>query len=477
MKKRFYSIMLILICFATYLSAQDVYVLNSHSQLEPVTRAVTAGTKVSGKAFLAAYGAKLKTSVVIDGKFADLVLPLGANYFYIHTPRQIPIKSWKIAKLKKGKKNSRELAYASSGAYSGTSTKIDDEPLRMEKISDEVYKVWPAETLVKGDYALFRLEAGAPAEIYDFSVDPSLSPALQIPNNNQVLAQFENNQQNYNNLASSESTTKSGIMQQSRHMRSDVDVNIPTTKKVADNTFALIISNENYEDADKVPFALNDGDVFKQYLRMTIGVPEHQIIQIKDGTFSKIKRAFNRLQELAETAGSNAKIIVHYSGHGINDEKTLEGYILPVDGYPTDPSTAIKLGNVYSDLGKLNAKSLVFFIDACFSGSTKNGEMLVAARGAKRNIKSESPMGNLVVFAAAQGDQTAYAYDSQEHGMMTYFLLKKLQESKGDATLGELSEYIIDNVKKVSVVEKDKSQVPATQFSLSNKDWSTQTLR
>ncbi|MDE6416685.1 MAG: caspase family protein [Duncaniella sp.] len=475
MKLRLYCILSALLLCAAYASAQDVYVLNSHSQLEPVTRATTVGTKVSGKAFLAAYGAKLKTSVVLDGKFAELILPLGANYFYIHTPKQIPIRSWKLVQLKKGKKNTREFAFASTGAYSGTTTKIDDLPLRTEKISDEVYKVWPAETLTKGEYAIFRMESGAPAEIYDFSVDPSLSPALQIPTNDLVMAQFDTKPAQ--DLAATKRASDSDLMQQSRQMVSDVDINIPNSKKVAENTFALIISNENYDDADKVPFALNDGDVFKQYLRMAIGVPEHQIIQIKDGTLSKIKRSLNRLQELAETAGSKAKIIVHYSGHGINDEKTTEGYILPVDGYPTDPSTAIKLSDVYSSLGKLDAKSLVLFIDACFSGSQKNGEMLVAARGAKRNIKAETPIGNLVVFAAAQGDQTAYAYDSKEHGMMTYFLLKKLQESNGDATLGELSDYIIDNVKRTSVIEKDKSQVPTTQVSSTNKTWSTQTLR
>lgn len=475
MKARFFSVLVTLILCVSIASAQDVYVLNSHSQLEPVTRAVTAGTKVSGKSFLAMYGAKLKTSVVIDGKYAELVLPLGANYFYIHTPKQIPIRSWKLVALKKGKKNTRELPYASTGAYSGTSTKLDDFPLRTEKISDEVYKVWPAETLIKGEYALMRMEAGVPAEIYDFSVDPSLSPALQIPANDLVLAQFGKNHSE--DLASSSQDSDGGLMQQSRQAVSDVDKNIPVTKKVADNTFALIITNENYEEADDVPFATNDGEVFKQYLRMTIGVPEKQIITLNNGTLGATIRRINQLKELASTAGSNAKIIVYYSGHGINDEATTEGYILPVDGNPTDPSTAVKLSKLYSDLGSLNAKSMVLFIDACFSGSMKNGEMLVAARGAKRKIKAEAPIGNLVVFAAAQGDQTAYGYDAKEHGMMTYFLLKKLQESNGNATLGELSEYIIDNVKRTSVLEKDKLQEPATQVSESNKSWSTQTLR
>lgn len=475
MKQRIYCLIATIIFCVSLTKAQSVYVLNAHSQLEPVTRAVTAGTKVSGNSLLTLYGAKLKTSVIIDGKYAELILPLGANYFYVYTPKQIPIKSWKLVQLKKGKKNTRELAYASTGVYSGTSTKLDDFPLRTEKISDEVYKIWPTETLLKGEYALIRLETGVPAEIYDFSVDPSLSPALQIPSNDLILAQFENNQPMI--TISENGGSESALMQNSRQMNSDVDINIPMTKKVADNTFALIISNENYEEADNVPFAHNDGDVFKQYLKMTVGVPESQIIHIKDGSLSKIVRSLNQLSELAKVGGKNTKIIIHYSGHGINDEKTNEGYILPVDGYPTDPSTALKFSKLTADLGALDVKSVVMFIDACFSGAKKNGQMIAAAKGAVRNVKSVAPNGNVIIFAASQGDQTALTYDSKEHGMMTYFLLKKLQDSKGDVTLGELSDYITENVKRAALTEKSKSQVPDTKASSNNKDWKTQTLR
>ena len=67
----------------------------------------------------------------------------------------------------------------------------------------------------------------------------------------------------------------------------------------------------------------------------------------------------------------------------------------------------------------------------------------------------------MVIFTAAQGDETAYQYAEKGHGMFTYFLLKKLQESQGDTTLGELSDYITDEVKKSSIVNNNKSQTPA----------------
>ena len=110
----------VMVTFAITSFAQDVYVLNAHSQLEPVMRAVTSGTKVKGNALLSAYGGKLKTALLLDGKSADLTLPLGATYFYIHTPKNISIKSWKLAPVESKKKN-RELVYSKTVYVNGLS--------------------------------------------------------------------------------------------------------------------------------------------------------------------------------------------------------------------------------------------------------------------------------------------------------------------------------------------------------------------
>lgn len=462
-------------CIAFNIAAQDVYVLNAHSKLEPVTRSVTLGNKVSGKAFLTLYGAKLTTSIVIDKKQAELALPMGATYFYVYTPKQIPIASWKLAVLKKGKKNTRELPYAKTSAYSGSQTAIQDIPLRIEKVSDRIYRLSPTETIAKGNYALFRLEAGVPAEVYDFRVDASLSPALEIPANDVVMAQFKVD--NTTKELEKQNEVESDLMLGSKALLSDVDTDIPVTKQVAENTFALIISNENYKHVEKVPFALNDGKVFEQYLKLAIGVPEKHITSIKDASLSDIKYAMNKIMEISEAYEGDAKIIVHYSGHGIPDVSSHEGYILPVDGYATDPTTALKLTDLYSQLGKMKAKSLILFIDACFSGTQRTGDMLASARGVAIKVKDESPVGNLVVLSAAQGDQTAYPYTSKEHGLMTYYLLKKIKETNGDVKLGELFDYITTNVKRTSLVENGKSQIPILTCDESNTNWRKQTLR
>ncbi len=68
--------------------------------------------------------------------------------------------------------------------------------------------------------------------------------------------------------------------------------------------------------------------------------------------------------------------------------------------------------------------------------------------------------GNLIVFSAATGDETAFPYKEKQHGLFTYFLLKKIQETNGSVDYQTLSSYIIENVKQQSVVVNQKSQTP-----------------
>lgn len=106
-------------------------------------------------------------------------------------------------------------------------------------------------------------------------------------------------------------------------------------------------------------------------------------------------------------------------------------------------------------------------IDACFSGNDRGD---VAAldethRGIVREVKNEIVTGNVVVLTAASNTETALSYEEQAHGMFSYFLMKKLQETKGDVTFGELYEYVKKSVKRKSTVDKMKTQTPSVSYS------------
>ncbi len=260
-------------------------------------------------------------------------------------------------------------------------------------------------------------------------------------------------------------------------VESEVDVNIPISTKKAENNYALIIANENYEFVDNVDYALHDGEIFKEYCIKTLGIPEKQVLYAKNATSGMMNGEVEKLVKLANI-DEGANIIVYYCGHGIPDENTNEAYLIPVDGKGANIVTCYSLNKLYSTLSATKAANITYFLDACFTGSNREGSMLVAARGVAREAKKEVLNGNTVVFAAASQDETAMAYKEKTHGMFTYFLLKKLQDTKGDVTYGELAEYIKKNVQKESILVNDKSQSPNIATSVAvTESWSNMTLK
>lgn len=256
---------------------------------------------------------------------------------------------------------------------------------------------------------------------------------------------------------------------------SAVDENIPVSNKKNANTFAVIIANENYQSVASVPFALNDGNIFREYCLKTLGVPEKHIQYVPNATGNQIKQKVGWLQTICEVY-ENAQIIFYYSGHGIPNESNRTAYLLPVDGIGTDVTTGYKLDDLYAALGNIPSQNVTVFMDACFSGSArKDGkEMLVTAKGVAIKIRSGMPQGNMVVFSAAQGDETAYPDYEEKHGMFTYYLLKKLQETSGDVTMQELGDYIIDNVRKKSAVNgklQTPCVTPSATLDASWREW------
>lgn len=244
------------------------------------------------------------------------------------------------------------------------------------------------------------------------------------------------------------------------HLQSSVDKNIPMSKVLNDKTFAVIIANENYQNTSNVPYAINDGGIFMQYCEKTLGIPTRNIHYVPNATLNNIRGEVHWLENVLKSYEGEAKAIFYYAGHGVPDESTRDSYLLPVDGIGTNVKTGYKLDDLYASLGSLPSQSITVFLDACFSGANRSGEMLVPSlRGVVIKANSSAPRGNVVVFSAAQGNETAVPYNDESHGMFTYYLLKKLQETGGNVSYQELSEYIHRNVRQQSSVI-GKTQTP-----------------
>lgn len=278
----------------------------------------------------------------------------------------------------------------------------------------------------------------------------------------------------YEQLAQSEGTKTAA----KQFVPDVVDLDIPQTDAVSNRTFAVIIGNENYQRVANVDFAANDAKVFARYCGRTLGIPETNIRTYYDATYGDIVAAMRDIKDIASAYDGKIKVMLYYAGHGVPDESNRNAYILPVDASGTDMDACYPLNKLYDELGSLNAEFVVAFIDACFSGSLRSDGMLASARGIRLRPRDLQVTGNLVVLSAASGEQSALPYDEKGHGIFTYYLLDKLNSTRGDVNIGELSDYITTELARQSVVVNRKLQTPTVKHSpaLVN-DWRTMKIK
>lgn len=252
----------------------------------------------------------------------------------------------------------------------------------------------------------------------------------------------------------------------------EIDINIPSAENTNSSTFAVIIGNEDYRRVAPVDYAMNDARIFAKYCNRALGIPESNIRTYYNSTYGDIVAAMEDIDNIASAYNGDLNVIFYYAGHGVPDESNRNAFLLPIDATGTQTEVCYPLDKLYSQLGDLNARSVVAFIDACFSGSLRGDGMLASARGIKLRPRDVAATGNLVVLSAASADQSAFPFHDKNHGLFTYYLLKKLNDSKGDASMGELADYVVEEVSKQAIVENKKPQKPNVKWSTSlNDSW------
>lgn len=253
------------------------------------------------------------------------------------------------------------------------------------------------------------------------------------------------------------------------YITSVVDSDIPTNSITRNDIYALIIGNQNYRFASDVPYAIHDARVFGDYCKKVLGVPAGNIHIAEDATKQMIME--EELQDWVNSISDreNKHLIVYYAGHGVPDVKNKnKAYILPTDVRGTNPKRGIALDEFYAQLGSMEFKQTSVFLDACFSGVNRSNEGVTEGLRAVEIDAEDAELGggSLVVFSAAQGNETAQGYPEQGHGLFTYFLLDALKESNGAISYGVLSDRIKKNVSaQAGELKMHKKQTPSTNAS------------
>ena len=243
----------------------------------------------------------------------------------------------------------------------------------------------------------------------------------------------------------------------------------PLGKQVKSNkdALALIVGVADYENTSaKAIFADSDALTFRDYASEKLGIPENRIkTLVDDGAGERELLLAVKSWITRSVKQEQSDVYVFFAGHGLASDDGSQMYLLPYDGAPELlEETTISREKLFTEVAAANPRSVTVFLDTCYSGQTRNEEMLIASRPLVLVPEQQAVPDNFTVMTAAAGDQTAKPLEEAKHGMFSYFLMKGM-EGEADAnqdnkiTAGELHAYVEHNVDQQS----SGSQTPELQ--------------
>ena len=127
---------------------------------------------------------------------------------------------------------------------------------------------------------------------------------------------------------------------------------------------ALVIGNDNYKyGLPTLKTAVGDAVAVAQVLRKDYGF---KVTVLTNATRAQMLAAMNQLRQ---TLTWDDNLLIYYAGHGSFDASGDEGYWLPVDARPQDPTNWISNADITTMLKAIQARHIIVVADSCYSGS------------------------------------------------------------------------------------------------------------
>ena len=253
----------------------------------------------------------------------------------------------------------------------------------------------------------------------------------------------------------------SSLLTGGKGLGKQVDSDIPETGKKDENLFAFIFATENYTHLQGADYAINDGKVFADYCKKTMGAPEKNVRYFEDATYGNVMGAMKKMQDIADVYEGDAKILVYFAGLGATNQQTGQRYLLPSDATLQNlNATGFSVAELQKTLNSMKTAKTLVILDVPFSNVDRNGKMLASARGVAIKAKPIDAQGNADIWISSQGNETAFASKDYSHGLFTFALLQQLQATKGTQPLDALFSGAAQWVGKHSLQLFDKVQTP-----------------
>ena len=247
----------------------------------------------------------------------------------------------------------------------------------------------------------------------------------------------------------------------------------PIEKGIKDsNRIALIIGVEKYENTPvQALYASNDAKLFKYFANKALGISSSNIKLLIDNDAKRLDTIEALKAWLPRKIVANqSELFVFFSGHGY-PSKDGNLYLIPQNGDPRFlEESALSQKYIIDQIEKLKPKSVIMFFDACYSGQSRTGEVLIAGLKPLAIVPDDPDIpSNFSIFSSSEYNQISATIKEAKHGIFSYYLMKGLQGNADEngnkqITNNELIAYLKTNVGQEAFIQnREQNPMLSTQ--------------
>lgn len=219
------------------------------------------------------------------------------------------------------------------------------------------------------------------------------------------------------------------------------------------NTYALIVGISVYKNIEQLNYADDDARSMRDYFLDSRVVRKENMYALIDSNatrsafFANLNKIFDKVRP-----DSNDRVFIYFAGHGDNESRTGQGYLLAYDCESASyaSSDAIFIPQLEAEVNALSQKATVILItDACRSGNLAGQKA-----GALLTMRMlNTGFSGVIKILSSEEAQLSQEKDfpGGGHGVFTYYLLQALNglcvsDSSKYIRLSKIEDYVKENV-------------------------------
>jgi|TARA_Y100000310_G_scaffold344293_1_gene456252 hypothetical protein len=240
-----------------------------------------------------------------------------------------------------------------------------------------------------------------------------------------------------------------------------------TTEDIYDDSYALIIGIDKYQNVQSLDYAVNDAKDIQNMLVGKFQFPKDNIRLLinEEATQASILQEFSNITKKAE---SNDRVLIFFAGHGMTDDLPdggEMGYLLPIKAKRDELfTTSIPMDDLKRISSMSKSKHMLFLIDACYGGLAATGARGLSSTTPNYIDKITKDKSRQIITAGGRGEQVIEKSE-WGHSAFTLNLIRALEDGKADLnddgyiTAEELGLFLKEKVS----IDSDNQQTPVSR--------------